>query len=121
MPHGFSTRVDTLPLECLLPGMHWRYLFQFRFRSDIDEDGFITGQRFSNDRTELIRIGNAQAAYPKGLCDGNGVHGIGEFDPQIPLVIVETLKHLNSSKAAVIEQDDGDGQMQAGNGGEFRT
>src|SRR6266487_5402942 len=43
MPHGFSTRVDTLPPECLLPGMNWRYLFQLRFRRDIDEDGLITG------------------------------------------------------------------------------
>src|SRR5512135_2018172 len=74
MSHGFSTRVDTLPPECLLPGMHWRYLFQLRFRRDIDEDRLITGERFGDDRTELIRIGNAHTAYPKGFCDGNGIH-----------------------------------------------
>ena len=121
MPRGFSIREDTLPPECLLPGMHWRYLFQLRFCRDIDEDRLITGQRFRNDRTELIRIGNAHTAYPKGFCDGNGIHRIAEIDTKIPFVIVQTLKHLNPSKAAVIEQDDCDGQMQAGNGGEFGT
>jgi len=31
MPHGVSTREDTLPPECLLPDMHWRYLFNSDF------------------------------------------------------------------------------------------
>src|SRR5436305_13986135 len=96
MPHGFSTCLDTLPPECLLPGLHWRYLFQLRFCRDIDEDRLITGQRLGNDRTELIRIGNAHTAYPKGLCDGNGIPCIGEIDTQIPFVIERTLKHLKS-------------------------
>src|SRR6266487_2608742 len=117
--HCFSTREDTLPLKCLLPGMHWRYLFHLRFRRDIDEDGLITGQRFGNDRTELIRIGNAHAANAECFSYTGSIHFIGEIDTEIPFVIVETLKHLNPSKAAVIEQDDGDRQMQAGNGGKF--
>src|SRR5437667_11456585 len=54
--HCFSTREDTLPLNCLLPGMHWRCLFHLRFRRDIDEDWPITGRRLGKYNNELVKI-----------------------------------------------------------------
>src|SRR6266581_3570380 len=119
--HCFITREDTLPPECLLPGMHWRHLFQLRFRWDIDEYGFITGQCLGNGRNQLIWIGDAHATYAKCLSDTGSVHFTCEIDTNITFAVVQALQHLNPTKAAVIEQDDGNGQMQAGNGREFHT
>ena len=69
----------------------------------------------------MIRIGNAHAAKTECLSYTGSIHGTSEIETQIPYVIEETLKHFHPSKAAVIEQDDGDGKQQAGKGGQFRT
>src|SRR5207237_2957826 len=113
--------LGTLAPQCLLPGVDWRHLFQLRFRWDIDENGFIAGHRFGNGRNKLIWIGDAYPPYAK--CPGNagGVHWAGEIDAEVAVAVVQALQHLDPSKAAVIEQDDGDGQVQASNGREFRT
>src|SRR6266700_3641131 len=66
-------------------------------------------------------MGDAHTAYPKGLGDGDGIHFAREIDAQVALAVVQLLEHLDPSKAAVVEQDDGDGQAQAGNGRQFHA
>ena len=40
--------------------------------------------------------------------NSNGIHFVGKIDTEIAFVVVQPLQHLNPSKGAVIEQDDGD-------------
>ena len=66
-------------------------------------------------------MGDAHAPYAKRLCDSHGVHFAGEIDAEVPFAVVEALQHLDPSKAAIVEQDGGDGQAQAGDGRKLRA
>src|SRR5207253_1216896 len=100
----------TLPPQRLLPGMHRRHFFQLRLCRDFDEERFIARHRRGDGGTELIWMGDAYAAYPKRFSDANGIHLAAEIDAEIALAVVQPLQHLDPSKAAVVEKDDGDGQ-----------
>src|SRR5436305_9651416 len=99
---------SAIPLKCLLPRMHRRHLFQLRPGRYIDEYGFIARQCISDGRNQLIWICDSYATYPKCLSDANSVHFAGEIDTEIAFAVVQPLKHLDPSKAAIIEQNDGD-------------
>src|SRR5260370_10516980 len=64
-------------------------------------------------------MGDAHATYPKCFSYSNGVHFASKIDTEIVFVVVQSLQHLNPSKRAIIEQDDGDWQVQASDGREF--
>src|SRR5437588_10606146 len=107
---------SAIPLKCLLPRMHRRHLFQLRPGRYIDEYRFIACQCIGDGRNQLIWTCDSHAAYPKCFSDANGIHFAGEIDAEIAVAVVQPLEHLDPSKAAVIEQDDGDRQVQAGDG-----
>src|SRR5258708_19962223 len=64
-------------------------------------------------------MGDSTSAYAKCFSNANGVHFVGEIDAKIAFAVVQPLQHFDPSKTAVIEQDDGDGQAQAGDGREL--
>jgi len=111
--HCFSIREGILSLKRLLPGMHGRHLFQLRLRRYINEDGLSTRQRIGDGGYQLIWMADPYTMYAKCLSNTNSVHVAGEIDTEVALAVVQPLKHLDPPKGAVIEHDDGNGQVQA--------
>ena len=105
----FGTCVCSLLLKCLLPCMYRWYLIQFRLRRHINEYRLMACQRIIDPCDQLIGMCDAHAAYPKCLSNANSIHFAAEIDTEIALTIVQALQHLDPSKGAIIEQDDGNG------------
>src|SRR5205823_2372748 len=117
----FGTRGSVLSLKCLLPCVYRRYLLQLRHCRYIDEYRCVARECINNSRNQLIWVRDSLTTNPKCFSDSNGIHFASELDAEITLTIVQALQHLDPSKAAIIEQNDGDWQMQARDGREFRA
>src|SRR6266480_6336136 len=115
-PYSWSLQ---LSIKSFLPGMHWWHFIEFGAGGYVDEDGLVAGKGLAESRNELVWMCDANAAYAIGFGDSSGVHLAGEVNAEIALAVVETLQHFDPTKAAIVEKDQGDRQVQAGDSCQF--
>src|SRR5574341_171848 len=117
---GFSVwRGLRLPRDGLQPLLHRRSLGTLGLGHHINQGGPVAGQRGSQRRFQFGRLAHPHAVQAETLRDA-GVIGVGrEVHGQIALVLIQVLERFDPAERGVVEEQQGDGKVQAGDRFQF--